>query len=131
MIDKRQKLYQEIGEFIGDFVRDLNHLSDDGWAVLVEGQRDEKALERLGFNGKLVTAASFARKGGAAFGEYRRVVVLTDLDREGSVLASKYLKRLQHDGFRASLHERLRLKVAARGVFLHVENLRRFAHEED
>jgi 5S rRNA maturation endonuclease (ribonuclease M5) len=131
LIDKRQKLYQEIGEFIGDFVRDLNHLTEDGWTVLVEGQRDERALEKLGYKGRLVTAASFARKGGAAFGACRKVVVLTDLDREGSVLASKYVKRLQHDGFRASLRERLRLKVAARGVFLHVENLRRFAHEED
>ncbi len=131
MIDKREKLYQAIGAFIGDFVRDLNHLSEDGWAVLVEGQRDVKALRKLGFTGNLVTKASLARKGGSAFGDLRNVVILTDLDREGAILASKYLKQLSHDGFKTSLHERLRLKVASRGVFLHVENLSRFAHDGD
>ncbi len=131
MIDKREKLYQAIGEFIGAFTRDLNHLSEDGWAVLVEGQRDERALRKLGFEGNLVTAASLARQGGSAFGASRKVVILTDLDREGAVLASKYVKRLSHDGFRTSLRERLRLKVASRGVFLHVENLSRFAQDGD
>ena len=130
MIDKRQKLYQEIGEFIGAFVHDLNHLSEDGWAVLVEGQRDDRALRKLGFEGPLVTAAALARRGGSAFGEVRKVVILTDLDREGSVLASKYVKRLAHEGYKTSMRERLRLKVASRGVFLHVENLSRFAHDE-
>jgi 5S rRNA maturation endonuclease (ribonuclease M5) len=130
LIDKREKLYQEIGGFILLFVRDLRHLSEDGWAVLVEGQRDERALRKLGFDGSLVTATALARKGGAAFGERRKVVILTDLDREGSVLASKFVKRLAHDGFKTSLRERLRLKVASRGVFLHVENLSRFAPDE-
>ncbi len=131
MIDKREKLYQAIGEFIADFVHDLNHLSEDGWAVLVEGQRDEKALRKLGFRGNLVTKASLAMRGDLAFGDSHKVVILTDLDREGSVLASKYVKRLSHDGFKTSLHERLRLTVASRGVFLHVENLSRVAHDED
>jgi 5S rRNA maturation endonuclease (ribonuclease M5) len=131
LIDKREKLYQEIGEFVGGFIRDLSHLSEDGWAVLVEGQRDERALRRLGFDGVLVTAASLARKGGSAFGEDRKVVILTDLDREGSVLASRFVRRLSHEGFKTSLHERLRLKVASRGVFLHVENLSRFAGDGD
>ncbi len=130
MIDQREKLYQAIGEFIGAFVMDLNHLSDDGWAVLVEGERDKRALRKLGFEGSLVTAASLARKGRSAFGRSRKVVILTDLDREGAVLASKYMKRLSHDGFKTSLRERLRLKVAVRGVFLHVENLSRFANDE-
>ncbi len=130
MINKREKLYQAIGVFVGDFVHDLNHLSEDGWAVLVEGQRDEKALRKLGFTGNLVTKASLARKGGFAFGYSHKVVILTDLDREGAVLASRYVKQLSHYGFKTSLHERLRLKIASRGVFLHVENLSRFAQDE-
>jgi hypothetical protein len=60
----------------------------------------------------------------------KKVVILTDLDREGTILASKFVRRLAHEGVRTSLSERRRLKAASRGVFLHVENLARFARPE-
>lgn len=109
---------------------DLNHLSDDGWTVLVEGQRDAKALRKLGFVGDMVTVSSVGRRGNSAFKGGNKVVILTDLDREGAVLAARFIKRLSHDGFKTSLRERLRLKIASRGVFLHIENLSRFAQVE-
>jgi 5S rRNA maturation endonuclease (ribonuclease M5) len=130
LIDKREKFYQEIGVFIGAFVTDLNHLSEDGWSLLVEGQRDVKALRRLGFKGKPVTISSVGSRGTSVLGKPKKVIILTDLDREGAVLASRYVKRLTHDGFKTSLRERLRMKIASRGVFLHVENLSRFARED-
>jgi 5S rRNA maturation endonuclease (ribonuclease M5) len=130
LIDKREKMYQTFGEFLGGFVADLNVLSEAGWALLVEGQRDVRALRKLGFTGNLVTVYSVGRQGTSAFEGATKVVILTDLDREGAVLASRFLKRLVHEGFKVSLHERLRLKVASRGVFLHVENLSRFAQSE-
>ena len=131
MIDKREKIYQEFGYFLGSFVADLNVLSGDGWSILVEGKRDSQALRKLGFVGNLVTISSLGRKGISAFDGAKKVVILTDLDREGAVLASRYLKRLAHDGFKTSMRERLRLKVASRGVFLHIENLSRFAQVEE
>lgn len=126
MIDKRRRARQAFGVFIAEFVRDLNHLSEEGWALLVEGQRDEKALRSLGFDGRLVTLSTLSRLGPGAFGNAARVVVLTDLDREGGVLASRYVKRLTHQGFKTSLVERRRLKAASKGVFLHIEGLSRF-----
>jgi 5S rRNA maturation endonuclease (ribonuclease M5) len=123
-------MYRAFAVFLGGFVADLNVLSEDGWSILVEGQRDARALRKLGFVGNLVTIASVGRKGISAFGGETKVVILTDLDREGAVLASRYLKRLTHEGFRTSLRERLRLKIESRGVFLHVENLSRFAQSE-
>jgi len=131
LIDKRQKLYEEFGEFLGVFVTDLNNLSEDGWSILVEGPRDAKALSRLGCVGNVVTISSIVRKGNVVFGKDRNVVIMTDLDREGAVLASRYIKRLSHDGYRTSLRERQRLKNASHGVFLHVENLSRFARATD
>jgi len=130
LIDKREKLYQAFGDFLRGFVADLNVLSEEGWLLLVEGQRDARALRKLGFVGNMVTISSVGRKGTSAFGGATKVVILTDLDREGAVLASRYLKRLAHEGFRTSMRERLRLKIASRGVFLHVENLSRFAHSD-
>jgi len=130
LLHKKPKTYEEFGEFLEAFVRDLNHMSEEGWSVLVEGPRDVLALRRLGCIGKVVTVSSVVRKGKSAFEESRGVVILTDLDREGAVLAARYIKRLSHDGFRISLRERQRLKNASHGVFLHVENLSRFARLE-
>jgi len=125
------KTYDEFGEFLGGFVTDLNNLSEDGWSILVEGPRDARALWRLGCVGNVVTVSSVVRRGNAAFDRDRKIIILTDLDREGAVLAARYIKRLSHDGFKTSLRERQRLKNASHGVFLHVENLSRFAHLEE
>ena len=130
MLHKKAKTYDEFGEFLGGFVTDLNTLSDDGWSILVEGPRDARALRRLGCVGNVVTVSSVVRMGNAVFDKNRKIVIMTDLDREGAVLAARYIKRLSHDGFRTSLHERQRLKNASHGVFLHVENLSRFARAE-
>jgi 5S rRNA maturation endonuclease (ribonuclease M5) len=127
MIDKRRKAIDVFGAFVSDFVRDLNQLSEEGWSILVEGQRDEKALRKLGFRGRLASISSVRRTGMGVFEDSRKVVILTDLDREGAVLASRFLKTLSHEGLHASLAERRRLKHASKGVFLHIENLSRFA----
>ena len=129
MLYKKEKTYDEFGEFLETFVTDLNNLSDDGWSILVEGPRDARALRSLGFVGDVVTVSSLARIGTSAFGDHKRVVILTDLDREGAVLASRSIKRLSHEGFKTSLRERQRLKNESHGVFLHVENLSRFARD--
>ena len=129
MIGKRKKAIDVFGAFISGFVRDLNQLSEEGWSILVEGQRDEKALRKLGFRGPLASISSVRRRGMGAFEDSRKVVILTDLDREGAVLASRYLKTLSHEGLRTSLAERRRLKHASKGVFLHIENLSRFAED--
>ena len=131
MIDKRKRAYQAFGAFLADFVRDLNLRSDDGWSLLVEGARDERALRKLGYDGRLVTVSSLGRNGRGRLGEAKKVVILTDLDREGAVLAARHLKRLSHEGYKTSLSERRRLKRATRGVFLHIENLSRFGESDD
>ncbi len=129
-IERRGKVYPEFREFLVGFVRDLNQKSEEGWSLLIEGPRDERAMRLLGYYGNLVTVSSVARNGSAGGPLLKKVMVLTDLDREGASLAAKFVKRLNHDGVRTSLEERRRLKAASRGVFLHVENLSRFAKTE-
>ena len=105
-------------------------MAPEGWAVLVEGKRDAAALKGLGYLGSVVTLASLARLGTDVFGSARKVIILTDLDREGRTLAARCIKRLSHDGFRTSLVERRRLRIASRGSFRHIENLSKFAASE-
>jgi 5S rRNA maturation endonuclease (ribonuclease M5) len=130
MINRRRKVYQEFGDFLTGFIHDLNHRSEEGWALLIEGPRDERALRALGYGGNLVRVSLVGRNGTGLLHGLKKVVVLTDLDREGASLAAKFVKRLNHEGIRTSLDERRRLKAASRGVFLHIENLSRFAKSE-
>ncbi len=95
--------------------------------MLVEGKRDRDAMKTLGYEGVMVTVSMAAKGPDRVFKGSKKVIILTDLDREGSVLAARFVKRLSHDGMRVSLVERKRLKAASRGTFLHVENLSRFA----
>jgi len=127
MIDKRERVYQAFGAFLADFVSDLNQR----WVLLVEGARDESAMRTLGYRGRLLTVRLAVKMRGPGLGGQYKVMILTDLDREGTSLAAKLVRRLSHEGVRASLVERRRLKAASRGVFLHVENLSRFAKAED
>ena len=122
-----ERRLQAFGSFVRDFVRDLNHLAESDWAVLVEGKRDELAIRELGYSGDLATITDFARSGRDAFGGSTKVVVLMDLDREGAILTARFVRKLSHEGIKSSLAERRRLKFASRGVFLHIENLARFA----
>jgi 5S rRNA maturation endonuclease (ribonuclease M5) len=115
--------------FLGDFVLELNQLSADGWATLIEGKRDERALRRLGYAGPVVQASEQGRGASAAASRYRGVVILTDLDKEGGRLAARYSRVLAHEGIRVSTAQRKRLLVASRGVFRHIENLGRFSEQ--
>ncbi len=130
MIDKRERVYQAFGTFLTDFVRDLNNRSEEGWSLLVEGMRDRRALRKLGYDGPLLTVNLVGRSGSDALQGATKVIILTDLDREGTILASRFVRGLKHEGIETSLSERRRLKAASRGVFLHVENLARFARPE-
>ncbi len=130
MIDKRERGYQEFREFLVDFILDLNRSAEDGWTVLVEGRRDEKALRGLGYAGKAVTVSRLGKRPRGEIRGIKRAIILTDLDVEGNFLASKFFKMFRHEGAETSLGERRRLRAASRGVFLQVENLSRFAKPE-
>jgi 5S rRNA maturation endonuclease (ribonuclease M5) len=125
-----ERRFDAYTDFLVGFIRHLNQVAADGWAVLVEGKRDAAALRSLGYTGVLTTVSSVSRLGTEAFAPARKVVILTDLDREGRVLAARYIKLLSHEGFRTSLAERGRLRVASRGAFRHIENLSRFSEPE-
>ena len=129
-IQREERRFREFSAFLGDFVKELNDLSSEGAAVLVEGKRDEEALVGLGYSGPLFTVAILTAN--AASRERLRkgvskMVILTDMDAEGRRLASRYVKFLTKEGVPVSLAQRRRLSKASRGVFLHIENLRRFA----
>ena len=123
-----EKRFQDFVEFLTVFISELNALSQDGAAVLVEGKRDRDALVQLGYKGQILTKASLhSQKGAARLRRVKLAVILTDLDEEGRRLAARYAEFFVLRDIEVSLVQRRRLLKASHGKFLHVENLVRFA----
>ncbi len=131
---QRERKLSRFAELLTALVKELNDLSGEGAAVLVEGKRDAKALAVLGYSGPLFTVAILTSSVAARERlreEVRQMIILTDLDSEGRRLASKYVRFLTQEGVKPSLAQRKRLSEASRGVFLHIENLGRFARSAE
>jgi 5S rRNA maturation endonuclease (ribonuclease M5) len=128
-MQREERRFREFGSFLRELVKELNDLSTEGAAVLVEGRRDARALAGLGYSGPIYTIAILTSSPATRekLRKVSKMIILTDLDSEGRRLASRYLRFLSQEGVPASLAQRRRLSKATRGVFLHVENLGRFA----
>lgn len=129
-VEEDGRRFHRFEEFLTGFIKELNDLSAEGGAVLVEGKRDVAALKGLGYSGPIFSISILSSSGPSRQRLRERVrlmVVLTDLDSEGRRLASRCVKVLAREGVKSSLSQRRRLSAASRGVFLHVENLRRFS----
>ncbi len=129
-LQREERRFREFSSFLRNLVKELNDLSGEGAAVLVEGKRDAAALKGLGYSGPIFTVSILTSTKAARERlrrEVSKMIIMTDLDSEGRRLAARYVKFLSQEGIAASLAQRRRLSKATRGVFLHVENLRRFA----
>ncbi len=107
---------------------ELVEASEEGAAIIVEGERDERSLRDLGIDGAIVRAArrpalEVAEEAAQKFGY---VVVLTDWDRAGEELAGKMALHLRSAGARVDLDTRDRLKRMVRREIKDVESLSRF-----
>jgi 5S rRNA maturation endonuclease (ribonuclease M5) len=127
---QKDRSYLEFIEFLVAFIDELNDLAVEGAAVLVEGQRDSSALVDLGYGGKILTRISLSStRVDDSLKGVKSIVILTDMDKEGRKLAARYMGFFLPRGVKTSMSQRRRLKRASHGVFLHIENLSRFAPE--
>lgn len=95
----------------------------------MEGKRDELALKKLGFSGKICQFHSF--KGLTRFVDtmprYGNLILLLDSDRKGRYLTGKITSQLQHR-MTVDLSFRRKLGIITKGKARHIENL---AHYSD
>jgi len=113
-------------EFWDLWTRFLGESRVPGTVIVVEGERDRRALRRLGVTGPVTlvhrgrTLSEIAQQLEATA---RRVVILTDWDTEGGHLAQR-LKEFLGDGRTGpDLEQRRRLARVLRGELVHVEGL--------
>lgn len=70
-------------------IEELRQRSEEGAVIIVEGQRDRRALRELGINGAIRLGAqkSLLELCEEVAGEYENVIILTDWDENGEKLA--------------------------------------------
>jgi len=111
----------EIDE-VNDYITSLN--SKKNSIVVVEGKRDEAALKKLGFSGKVCQYHSF--KGFTRFVDsmlrYKNLIILLDSDRKGSYLTKKIKSQLEHR-MKIDLSFRRKLAIITKGKIRHIEDL--------
>lgn len=113
---------------VRNFVRLLNLKKNS--IVVVEGKKDENALERLGFSGRVCQFHSF--KGLAKFIDsmprYRNLIILLDSDRKGRYLTRRIISQLQHR-MAIDLTFKRKLIAITKGKVRNVEDLSSYADE--
>jgi len=86
----RLERFQQLMEQVGSE-------SSNGSTIIVEGQKDRESLRRMGITGPIQCLQS-SRQNALGFveklGRTKRIVVLTDFDREGISLARKLVRSL-------------------------------------
>jgi 5S rRNA maturation endonuclease (ribonuclease M5) len=110
------------------FTKRLNDECKNGALVVVEGRRDAKALESIGFKGdlfllchneSLVKLSTKAEK-------YKKIILLLDLDKKGRALTKRAAMILQEKSRKIDLFFRRELAKASKGKIKHIEELSRF-----
>jgi 5S rRNA maturation endonuclease (ribonuclease M5) len=100
---------------LSNLIEELKIFGEQGIPVLIEGQKDEKALKELGVNGNFIKVSGSGLKLfeiAEIAAQSARVVILTDFDRKGNELA----KRLSEDIQSLGSHPDLRLRRIIMGI---------------
>jgi 5S rRNA maturation endonuclease (ribonuclease M5) len=107
---------------VKEFINSLNFIQSG--IVVVEGKRDEEALKKLGYCGKIYQFHSF--KGLVKFADsmprYKNLVLLLDSDRKGRYLTKRIIAQLQHR-MKIDLSYRKKLTTITKGKIKNVEDL--------
>ncbi len=106
-------------------IKELKETSKHGAIILVEGKKDERALRDLGVEGRVVFASHFPliQLSDQVANNGAEIVVLTDWDRKGDLLAGKMSRYLIALGHTPNLRIRTKLGGLIKKDVKEVENL--------
>jgi 5S rRNA maturation endonuclease (ribonuclease M5) len=111
-------------------VSQLNAELDEGALVVVEGVRDERALQHLGFKGRTFKLCHTRNSLSAVMAEaesHSKVILLLDYDMKGRNLTRKVASMLQNRGMNVDTSFRREIRAMTNGLANHVEDLKRFS----
>ena len=119
------KTLQDTYERISKTIVDLRQETEQGALVVVEGLRDQASLRNLGVEKGVIQLRRCREILDANPREFanRKIVVLTDFDREGEFLYRTISKHLSQIGARHDLSYRRRLKRLVNNGVYKVEDI--------
>ncbi|MFZ2497342.1 MAG: toprim domain-containing protein [Methanosarcina sp.] len=119
------EIYRKRLERIEELLSELSEYSEKGAIIIVEGKRDILSLKRLGIEGnfELATRHSLFNFSEEIARLGREVIILTDWDRRGDLLAVKLSEYFESFGLKPELHIRNKLKLISQKEIKDVESL--------
>jgi 5S rRNA maturation endonuclease (ribonuclease M5) len=118
-------IYRKRLERVEELLSELSEYSGRGAIIIVEGKRDILSLKRLGIEGDFELATRYPlfnfSERIAELG--REVIILTDWDRRGDLLAVKLSEYFENFGLRPELQIRNKLKLISQKEIKDIESL--------
>lgn len=119
------EVYRKRLERIEELLSELSGYAVKGAIIIVEGKRDVLSLKKLGIEGhfELATRHPLLNFSEKLARQNRAIVVLTDWDRRGDLLASKLTEYFRNSGINPELQIRHKLKLITQKEIKDVESL--------
>jgi len=119
------EIYRKRLERIEELLLELSEHSEKGAVIIVEGKRDILSIKRLGIDGSFELATrhslfNFAERIAKTGCE---VIILTDWDRRGDILATKLSEYFGNFGIKPELQIRNKLRLITQKEIKDVESL--------
>ncbi|MEM2849298.1 MAG: toprim domain-containing protein [Candidatus Bathyarchaeia archaeon] len=112
-------------ELLTLILRELHEACENG-VCIVEGRRDEFALRRLGFRGKIIALKTLNRSLDSIaenLSSEKQIIILTDFDDEGEELATRLYKVFKSRNVEINLEARQKLHSLLKGEIKGLEEL--------
>jgi len=124
---REQKLFEErkeSAEHLRLLINELNDEHNKGALLVVEGKKDQLALQSLGLH---VDCFWLSKEGLSNFlnlaESSKKVILLLDYDRKGKYMYTRAIRILQSKGIQADGFYRKTIKKITRGEVVHIEDI--------
>jgi 5S rRNA maturation endonuclease (ribonuclease M5) len=119
------EVYRKRLERIEELLLELSEYSERGAVVIVEGKRDILSLKKLGIRGRfeLATRHSLFNFSERIANMGCEVIILTDWDRRGDLLATKLSEFFGNFGIKPELQIRNKLRLITQKEIKDIESL--------
>lgn len=118
-------------EKLEEIITELKELAQSGAIIVVEGKKDAESLRFLGINGDIRLASHQPL---LEFTELlsktrKQIILLTDWDKKGSLVAGKLIKYLSVYGIMPDTNIRLKLRALSKKRIKDIESLNNYINK--
>ncbi|KUK00877.1 MAG: toprim domain-containing protein [Methanobacteriales archaeon] len=121
-LGRLQRLNEELEE--------LRYCSEQGIPILIEGKKDEEALQELGIHGKFIkisgSSSNLSEIADSVARSSSMVIILTDFDRKGNQLAKRLRREIESLGCYPNLQIRKRIMGMTRKYIKDIQSLPKY-----